>query len=117
MSVVRICRYLLSDVGRCTELAVNDLSLCPEHSFGVDPRHLAGTGDIARLFMIAPNVVSNWYARRDRNGFPLPVAQLSATPVWDLNEVFAWYGRYVPSRGGRPGSAPRSVDSRYEPSS
>lgn len=83
----------------------------------VDPRHLVGIGDIARLFMLSPQTVSNWYTRRDRNGFPEAVAQLSATPVFDVNEVVRWYGRYVPSKGGRPGTAPRSVAGRYVPSS
>lgn len=82
----------------------------------VDPRYLASTGDVAALFMVGKTVISNWYARRDRNGFPEAVAVLMSGPVFDVNEVAAWYGRYVPSKGGRIGSAPRSVNGRYLPS-
>lgn len=72
----------------------------------VDPRHLAGVAEIAALFLVSRTVVSNWDARRDRNGFPLPVCRLASGPVYDVNEVLSWYAGYVPLKGGRPGRAP-----------
>lgn len=72
----------------------------------VDSRHLAGIAELSRLFLVGRTTVAQWAARRHRNGFPVPVAYLSMGPIWDVNEVLAWYGSYVPEKGGRPGRAP-----------
>lgn len=81
----------------------------------LDPRRLAGVAELAKLFQVGRTTVSNWHDRRGRNGFPSPVAVLAMGPVWDIDAVVRWYGRYVPSKGGRPGTAPRLKDGTYAP--
>jgi hypothetical protein len=72
----------------------------------IDPRCIAAVGDIARLFMVGKTTAAQWYARRDRNGYPEAIAYISCGALFDLNEVIEWYGNYHPLKGGRPGSMP-----------
>jgi len=72
----------------------------------IDPRKLAGVAELARLFLVGRSTVTQWAARRDRNGFPEPVAVLAMGPVFDLDEVVEWYVGYEPDKGGRPGRMP-----------
>jgi len=84
-------------------------------STGIDPRHLAGVAELAALFRVGRTTVSQWIARRDRNGFPEPVARLASGPIFDVNVVVAWYVGYVPEKGGRPGWTPRQINGTYAP--
>ena len=72
----------------------------------IDPRHLVGVAEISALFLVGRTTVAMWHTRADRNGFPPLVAQLAMGPLWDVNEVIAWYGSYKPLKGGRPGRVP-----------
>lgn len=83
--------------------AENEVQLSEEL---IDPHFLAGVGEISRLFLVGKSTVAQWHARADRNAFPEPIAQLSMGAVWDVNEVLAWYARYKPLKGGRPGRVP-----------
>jgi hypothetical protein len=77
---------------------------------------LAGVAEIADLFRIGRTTVSNWDSRRDRNGFPERVKSLASGPLYDVEEVVAWYITYEPSKGGRPGTVPvRGKDGRFKP--
>ena len=77
---------------------------------------LAGVAEIANLLRVGRTTVSNWDERRERNGFPQRVKTLASGPVYDIEEVVAWYLEYSPSRGGRPGLTPvRDKNGRYRP--
>lgn len=67
---------------------------------------LAGIREVAETLMVGRSTVTQWAARRHRNRFPEPVATLGMGPIYDLNEVISWYGRYEPEKGGRAGRAP-----------
>jgi hypothetical protein len=67
----------------------------------VDARRLAGGTEIAALLGVGRSTVGQWEARRDRTGFPVPVAELAMGRVYDLDAVVRWYGSYTPDRGGR----------------
>jgi hypothetical protein len=83
----------------------------------IDTRKICAVGEIAALFRVEKTTAANWYARRDRNGFPEAIAVLGCGTLFDLDEVVQWYVRYVPLKGGRPGSTPRRVDGTYLPAS
>lgn len=72
----------------------------------VDVRRLVGVAEIAALFLVGRTTVTQWAARRHRNGFPRPVHRLASGPMWDVDDVVRWYAGYVPDKGGRPGRAP-----------
>lgn len=58
---------------------------------------LVGVAEIADLLDVPRTTVSMWDSRRDRSGFPHPVARLRAGPVYDLADVRAWWeGRQTP---------------------
>jgi RNA-splicing ligase RtcB len=67
---------------------------------------LAGVAEVARTLRVGRTTVTQWAARRHRNHFPEPVATLGMGPIYDLNEVIAWYGSYEPEKGGRVGQSP-----------
>lgn len=46
---------------------------------------------IAEDLHVSESQLSNWAARRDKNGFPQPSAQLGRFLLFDKIEVFAWY--------------------------
>jgi hypothetical protein len=75
-------------------------------SRSIETGALAGVTELARLFLVGRSTVTQWAARRERNGFPLPVSVLAMGPIYDVNEVLTWYGNYVPDKGGRPGRYP-----------
>jgi len=50
---------------------------------------IAGIRDIAEHFGVKPNVVSNWSARY--SDFPMPITEVAAGRLWDLQEVIEWY--------------------------
>lgn len=49
-------------------------------------------------------LVWRWWTRRSANGFPAGRRDAGKI-VFDLDQVIAWYGTYVPGRGGRPRKA------------
>jgi len=69
----------------------------------VDTDRLVGVAELAAMLGVARTTISNWYDRRDRNGFPEPVIRLSMGPVWDSRAVLRWYGTYTPRRGAKVG--------------
>lgn len=59
---------------------------------------LAGIAEIAEEFGVARTTVStSWADRRERTGFPEPVAVLNMGPVYDLAEVRRWYAAWTSS--------------------
>ena len=72
----------------------------------IDPRLLVGVAELSKLFGVGRTTVTQWAARRHRNGFPEPVAELAMGPLFNVSEVVRWYGAYVPEKGGRPGRMP-----------
>lgn len=42
-----------------------------------------------------------WWTRRARNGFP-DRHTIDGHDVFLRSEILAWWGQYVPNRGGRP---------------
>jgi hypothetical protein len=56
----------------------------------VNPDDLVGVAEIARLKGVGRTTVTQWAARRHRNGFPEPVARLAMGPVYDRREIEAW---------------------------
>lgn len=81
----------------------------------IDPHNIAGIAELAALFIVGKTTVAMWYARADRNGFPLPIATLACGSLFDVTEVVTWYVGYLPLKGGRPGTVPRLTDGRYAP--
>jgi hypothetical protein len=81
----------------------------------VDPENLAGVAELGELFGVGRTTVSNWYDRRDRNGFPEIVLRLASGPIWNVDDVVKWYASYAPSKGHRAGALPTQVDGRWVP--
>lgn len=52
---------------------------------------LAGVAEISQEFGVARTTVSMWRSRRETSGFPAPLEELSAGPVYDMNAVRAWH--------------------------
>jgi hypothetical protein len=48
---------------------------------------LIGFSEIADLFGVDKNTVSNW---RRRSDFPAPVHELRMGPLWDRNQILEW---------------------------
>lgn len=67
---------------------------------------MVGIMELADYFDVGRSTVTNWNAQRSRNGMPLPVAKLGATPVYSLAEVVAWWKAWVPSKGAKAGRLP-----------
>lgn len=67
---------------------------------------LAGVAEVARELGVGRTTVTQWTARRPRNGCPEPVAVLAMGPVFDLDEWVRWYAGYVPDKGGGRSAAP-----------
>lgn len=73
---------------------------------------------IAHLLGVSRNQVYMWGQRRERNGFPEPVGtyrgsdgRCTTSPVFDLNEVVAWYVNYDPKAGA---GAPRGNQNGFK---
>lgn len=80
----------------------------------IDPANLVGTAELAHLFRVARTTVSGWFKERDTTHFPETVARVASGPLWDIEEVVAWYPTYNP-RNGRPGRAPVKVGNTWRP--
>lgn len=52
---------------------------------------LVGTMEIARALGVKRNRVSMWEMRWESTGFPAPLAELAAGPVYDMAEIRAWW--------------------------
>jgi chromosome partitioning protein len=52
---------------------------------------LVGVAEIAEKLGVPRTTVSMWDARRVKNGFPLPVADLRMGPVYEWQKVESWY--------------------------
>ena len=72
----------------------------------VDTRLIVGVSEIAELFGVGRTTVTQWVARREASGFPLPVARILAGSLWNVHDVLRWYEQYVPRKGAKPGRAP-----------
>jgi chromosome partitioning protein len=49
---------------------------------------LVGLAELAELFGVTKQVVTNWRSRK--SGFPEPIADLKSGPVWSLDAMRAW---------------------------
>lgn len=68
---------------------------------------LAGVAELSALLSVRRTTISQWHSRQHQNDFPNPVTELAMGPVWELDEVVAWYKRYTPLRNMRKvGSLP-----------
>jgi hypothetical protein len=56
----------------------------------IEADDLVGVAEIARLKKVGRTTVTQWAARRHRNGFPKPVKALAMGPVYDRREIEAW---------------------------
>lgn len=65
-----------------THIAINDI---------------VGLSEIATRSKTTPRAV--WNHTR-RHNFPKPILKISNTPLWDWNEVKAFYDTWEPSKGG-----------------
>lgn len=55
-----------------------------------DADSLVGVAEIADVFDVPRSTASMWGKRRASSGFPEPVAELRAGPVYRLGDVSAW---------------------------
>jgi len=55
--------------------------------------------EIADIYGVPRTTVSMWDARRDSNGFPMPVADLRMGPVYDLQEITDWWEKKQAQQG------------------
>ncbi len=76
----------------------------------VRPSDLVGVAEIAARFELGRTTVSNWHRRSAQTGFPTAVAVLEAGPVFDWVAVLDWWVNWVPERGRKVGTDPRSAD-------
>lgn len=54
---------------------------------------LGGTAEVATALGVPRQTLTNWRAGRARTGFPEPLFELRATPVWSVSACVAWYDR------------------------
>ena len=52
--------------------------------------NLAGVAEISEKYGVNRTTISMWDVN-DRHGFPKPIARLAMGPVYDLDEVDAWF--------------------------
>lgn len=52
----------------------------------IDPADIVGPGEVAEMFGVETNVVSNW---RKRGKLPAPVAVLKMGPIWTRDQFAA----------------------------
>lgn len=68
------------------------MSISPELRRAViNGLELGGVAEIAEEFGIGRSRVSMWSSRRESSGFPEPLEDLAAGPVFDMTEVRTWY--------------------------
>lgn len=79
----------------------------------IDVGSIVGVAEISSLLGVGRTTVSNWDDRRERNGFPQRVKTLASGPIYDVDEIVAWFVDYEPSRGGRPGKVPIKREGAY----
>ena len=46
---------------------------------------------IAKRLEVPVPQVRGWRASRDRNEFPLPLADLNIGPIWDMEDLYRWW--------------------------
>ncbi len=87
----------------------------------VPPSNLMGVAELADLFYghagsdrryAFKTSITSWAANPNAN-FPQPVAQLAATPVWDVADVINWWLDYVPLKGTKRGRLSADVVRRF----
>lgn len=76
--------------------ASGSLTTIPVHEPHVDPAlgrplALGGVAEVGAHFGVARSTVNGWVKNAPSNGMPAPIQQLAAGPVWDLNDLDAWY--------------------------
>ncbi len=57
----------------------------------IDGLELVGVAEIHRLLGVTRSRVSMWNSRRESSGFPKPLAELAAGPVYSMAAVRAWF--------------------------
>jgi hypothetical protein len=66
---------------------------------------LAGVKEISDELGVLRTTISMWATRRQRSGFPEPVAMLAMGPIYDMDEVRAWHAKYVAKVRQEPAAA------------
>lgn len=74
---------------------------------------LGGVAEMAAEFGVLQTTASMWNdpERRKTNGFPGPVARLAMGPVFDMEEVRAWYRSRHTNASARAGESQEVVES------
>lgn len=77
------------------------------------PPRLGGVTELADELGVTRQQVAKL---RQQPGFPAPIAELSAGPIWDLDTIRRWHGSGLRRGAGRPGAGRvvRSVGRRFE---
>lgn len=57
----------------------------------IDGLELVGVSEIHKALGVTRSRVSMWSARRESSGFPEPLEELAAGPVFDMAAVRAWF--------------------------
>lgn len=72
---------------------------------------LGGVSEVAAELEVSSQRISQL---RRTPGFPEPIAELSAGPVWDLDQVVRWETSGLRRRSGRPARNARILGGRFE---
>lgn len=72
---------------------------------------LGGVSEVARFLGVTSQRVSQLKHQR---GFPAPIAELSAGPVWDLGQIERWKAAGLQRPRGRPSRDGRVLGGRFE---
>lgn len=62
---------------------------------------LGGITELSKELGVPPTTLSMWDHRRATTKMPEPLARLTCGPVWDVDEVVAWYPTKVDGRKNR----------------
>jgi len=84
------CQFFACDGPTLDPIPMATCYVCAEIAQlrAVESTHLAGVAEIAALYAVTRQAVSNWASRNA--DFPAPVVDLAAGPVYDITQVKAW---------------------------
>ena len=70
----------------------------------IDVTEIVGIREMLDMLHVRDSTLSNWVRQRIMadnrgTGFPEPIRKLAMGPIWDAEEVRAWYRKYTPQKG------------------
>jgi tRNA A-37 threonylcarbamoyl transferase component Bud32 len=89
----------------------NTIGANPYNYQGRSAVRLAGVSEISRVLGVSSQRVSQL---KKQSGFPAPIADLSAGPIWDLDQVERWKAAGLQRKSGRPSKGGRALGGRFE---